>query len=68
MKKKDPRQTVCNEPKDDKKNPYCGGKLKLVTPLEPELARSAGPGLDVFRCQICGTLYTDASPYAALKK
>ena len=64
MKAKAPRQTVCNVPKDDPKEPYCGGKLKRITELEPEVSKSAGPGKDVFRCQKCKTLYVDDSPYA----
>ena len=65
MKTKSPRQTVCNEPKpDDKKNPYCGGKLKCITELDPEAARAAGKGQDVYRCQVCGLLYSEVSAYA----
>lgn len=62
------RQTVCNEPGDSPKNPYCGGKLKRVTMLDPEAARQAGPDEDVFRCQICGTLYSAPSPYAVSRR
>ncbi len=36
MKSKAPRQTVCNIPTKDPKEPYCGGKLKKITELEPE--------------------------------
>ncbi len=68
MKSKSARQTVCNEPGKTAKQAYCGGKLKLITPLEPEIARSVAKGLDVFRCQECGTLYTEQSPYAAAKR
>ena len=68
MKPKSPRQNVCNEPKDNPKNPYCGGKLKRITELETKIAESAPKGQDVLRCQRCGTLYTEASPYAVSKK
>ena len=67
MKEKSPRQTVCSEPGDSPKQPYCGGKLKRITALEPEVAKSAGKGLDVFRCQVCGILYTEVSAYAPAK-
>ena len=66
MKEKQPRQTVCNEPRDDPKEPYCGGKLKRITELDPA-AKSAGKGRDVFRCQKCKTLYVEDSPYALAK-
>jgi hypothetical protein len=68
VKAKEPRQTVCNQPKDDPKDPYCGGKLKRITPLEPEVQKTAGQGKDVFRCQVCKTLYIEDSPYVAAKK
>ena len=68
MKEKEPRQTVCNEPTENAKNPYCGGKLKLISALEPELAKQAGKGNNLLRCQICRTLYTEPSPYAAVKR
>ena len=68
MKAKEPRQTVCNEPKNDPKDPYCGGKLKRITTLDADAKKSAGPGNDVFRCQVCKTLYAEASPYAKKKK
>ncbi len=68
MKEKSPRQTVCNEPGGTPKNPYCGGKLKWITALEPRITQTAGKGLEVLRCQICGKVYTEASPYATLKK
>ena len=32
MKPKAPRQTVCNIPTNDPKEPYCGGKLKKINP------------------------------------
>ena len=67
VKVKDSRQTVCNEPKNDPKDPYCGGKLKRITELDAEAKKSAGPGKDVFRCQKCKTLYVDESPYALAK-
>jgi hypothetical protein len=63
VKAKDPRQTVCNEPKNDPKDPYCGGKLKRVTELDSEAKKAAGKGKEVFRCQICKTLYVEDSPY-----
>lgn len=63
VKAKEPRQTVCNEPKNDPKDPYCGGKLKKVTELDPEAKKAAGKGKEVFRCQICKTLYVEDSPY-----
>ena len=63
VKAKEPRQTVCNEPKNDPKEPYCGGKLKKVTELDPEAKKAAGKGKEVFRCQICKTLYVEDSPY-----
>ena len=68
MKTRGARQTVCNEPGGTPKNPYCGGKLKMITTLDSEAAQAAGEGNDVFRCQECGTLYSDASPYAAARK
>jgi tRNA(Ile2) C34 agmatinyltransferase TiaS len=67
LKQKQPRQTVCNEPKDDPKEPYCGGKLKRVTELDAEAKRLAGAGKDAFRCQKCKTLYVEDSPYAVTK-
>ena len=66
MNTKAPRQTVCNVPTADAKEPYCGGKLKRITELDSE-ARKAAPGKDVFRCQKCKTLYVDDSPYALAK-
>ena len=63
VKAKEPRQTVCNEPKNDPKEPYCGGKLKKVTELDAEAKKAAGKGKEVFRCQICKTLYVEDSPY-----
>ena len=68
VKEKAARQTVCNEPKDDPKDPYCGGKLKRVTALDAEAKKAAGPGKEVFKCQRCKTLYTEASPYAVGKR
>ena len=69
MKVKEPRQTVCNEPKPEKKKaPYCGGKLKLVTALDAEAAALAGKGRDAYRCQECGILYSEESPYAAARR
>ncbi len=68
MKAKAPRQTVCNQPTDNPKEPYCGGKLKNITELEPNIARQAGPDKEVFRCQKCKTLYVDDSPYAAVRR
>jgi hypothetical protein len=62
-----PRQTVCNVPKDDPKEPYCGGKLKRITELDSDAKKAAGRGKDVFRCQKCKTLYVDDSPYAVTK-
>ncbi len=67
MKAKGPRQTVCNVPTNDAKEPYCGGKLKRITELEPETAKTAGSDKDVFRCQKCKTLYIYDSPYALAK-
>ena len=64
MKLKAPRQTVCNIPTNDAKEPYCGGKLKKITELDAEARKEAGPGKDVFRCQKCKTLYIDESQYA----
>ena len=68
MKTKAARQPVCNVPTDNPKEPYCGGKLKKITELDPEAKKSAGTGKDVFRCQKCKTLYVDDSPYALAKK
>ena len=65
VKEKQARQTVCNEPKDNPKEPYCGGKLKKVTALDSEAKKAAGKGKEVFRCQVCKTLYVEDSPYAA---
>ena len=67
VKAKAPRQTVCNVPVDNPKEPYCGGKLKRITELDPEARKAAGEGKDVFRCQKCKTLYVDESPYALAK-
>ena len=67
MKTKNSRQTVCNIPTDNPKEPYCGGKLKCITELDPEARKAAGQGKDVFRCQKCKTLYVDESPYALAK-
>lgn len=64
MKAKQPRQNVCNEPKDSVKEPYCGGKLKRVTELDAEAKKAAGQGKDAFRCQRCKLLYVEDSPYA----
>jgi hypothetical protein len=68
LKAKAPRQTVCNEPKDDPKEPYCGGKLKKITTLDPEAKKMAKSGKEIFRCQICKTLYVEDSPYALARK
>ena len=67
MKTKAPRQTVCNIPTDNPKEPYCGGKLKRITELDLEAKKAAGRGKDVFRCQKSKTLYVDDSPYAVVK-
>jgi hypothetical protein len=67
VKEKAPRQTVCNIPTNDAKEPYCGGKLKRITELDAEARKTAGSGKDVFRCQKCKTLYVDESPYALAK-
>jgi hypothetical protein len=68
VKAKGPRQTVCDVPTDNPKEPYCGGKLKRITELDPDAKKSAGPGKDVFRCQKCKTLYAEDSPYAVVSK
>ena len=68
MKTKAAHQTVCNEPKDDPKDPYCGGKLKRVTALDAEAKKAVGPGKEAFRCQRCKMLYSEDSPYAVSKK
>ena len=68
MKAKAPRQTVCDVPVDNPKEPYCGGKLKRITELDSEAKKSAGGGKDVFRCQKCKTLYVEDSPYATTRK
>jgi len=67
VKPKAPRQTVCNIPKDDPKEPYCGGKLKRITELDPAAKKAAGLGKDAFRCQRCKTLYVEDSPYVLSK-
>jgi uncharacterized protein with PIN domain len=67
VKAKAPRQTVCNIPTDNPKEPYCGGKLKRITELDPAASKEAGKGKDVFRCQKCKTLYVEESPYAVAK-
>ena len=67
MKNKAPRQTVCNIPTENPKEPYCGGKLKTITSLDAEAKKTAGAGKEVFRCQKCKTLYVDESPYALAK-
>ena len=67
MKTKSPRQTVCNEPTEKAKQAYCGGKLKLITPLEPKISASVAKDLDVFRCQECGEVYSEISPYAQVR-
>jgi len=53
---------------DNPKEPYCGGKLKRITDLDPEAKKAAGTGKDVFRCQKCKTLYVEESPYAIAKR
>jgi hypothetical protein len=63
LKEKKARQTVCDEPKDDPKEPYCGGKLKRVTELDPSAKKAVGQGKEAFRCQKCKTLYVEDSPY-----
>ena len=68
MKTKSARQTACNVPVDNPKEPYCGGKLKRITELDSEAKKTAGTGKDVFRCQKCKTLYVEESPYAIAKK
>jgi uncharacterized protein with PIN domain len=67
VKAKEPRQTVCNEPKDDPKEPYCGGKLKRVTTLDAEARKTVGAGKEAFRCQRCKLLYWEDSPYVKKK-
>jgi hypothetical protein len=67
VKPKAARQTVCNDPREDPKNPYCGGKLKRVTALDAEAKKAAGPGKEAFRCQRCKMLYVEDSPYAVKK-
>lgn len=68
MKDKSARQTVCNEPGKKAKQNFCGGFLKQINHLEMEIARSVAKNLDVFRCQDCGALYTEQSPYATPKR
>jgi hypothetical protein len=68
VKVKAPRQTVCNVPTDNPKEPYCGGKLKRITQLDDEAKKSAGPGKDVLRCQKCKILYVEDSPYEVARK
>jgi len=68
VKAKGPRQTVCNIPTNDPKEPLCGGKLKRITELDAGAKKTAGSGKDVFRCQKCKTLYVDDSPYELAKK
>jgi len=68
VKAKEPRQTVCNVPKDNPKEPYCGGKLKKVTELDAAARKAVGSGKEAFRCQVCKTLYVADSPYATARK
>ena len=68
VKAKAARQTVCNDPRDDPKNPYCGGKLKQVTALDPEARKAAGRGKEAYRCQRCKMIFVEDSKYAAAKK
>ena len=63
MKSKSARQTVCNEPGKTAKQAFCGGKLKCITTIEPEITNPLAKDLDIFRCQDCGTLYSEKSPY-----
>lgn len=56
---------MCNEPGTTKKQSFCGGKLKRITELDPAASAGAAEDQDVFRCQICHTLYAAASPYRA---
>jgi hypothetical protein len=65
VKTKGSRQTVCNEPGKTPKQSFCGGKLKRITELDPAAAEGAAEDQDVFRCQICQTLYAAPSPYRA---
>jgi hypothetical protein len=67
VREKAPRQTVCNIPTENAKEPYCGGKLKRITELDIEAKKAAGTGKDVLRCQKCKTLYVEESPYALTK-
>jgi uncharacterized protein with PIN domain len=48
--------------------PYCGGKLKRVTELDAQAAKEAGKGMDAYRCQECGLLYSEESPYTAARR
>jgi hypothetical protein len=41
--------------------------LKRITALDAEAKKAAGTGNDAFRCQVCKTLYVEASPYAKAK-
>ena len=66
-RQKAPRQTVCNIPTDDPKEPLCGGKLKRITELDPEAKKLAGTDKDVFRCQKCKALYVAESPFAVAR-
>ena len=66
-RQKAPRQTVCNIPTNDPKEPLCGGKLKRITELDPDAKKLAGAGKDIFRCQKCKTLYVTESPYAVAR-
>jgi len=48
VKTKAPRQTVCNIPTDNPKDPYCGGKLKRITELDREAKKNGRGGKRCF--------------------
>ena len=52
MKTISPRQTVCNIPTNDPKDPYCGGKLKRITELDAAAKKSAGAGKEILGSEL----------------
>ncbi|MCL6565302.1 MAG: hypothetical protein K6U09_02655 [Acidobacteriia bacterium] len=61
IKTKKPRQRSCDEP-DPKgnlpaKNKLCCGHLKRWYDYPPEVERLVGKGAELYRCEICRTLY-----------
>jgi hypothetical protein len=58
-------QYICT--RKDEKGKMCSGHLKRWDQPGPEVAREAGAGAEIFRCERCRALYRDRSSEAAAR-